>query len=189
MIVVRASYSEGQLLVWSEPESDRAWLLTAVAAIAPATKSYQFREAVVWLPSQGGKPVMAGGDVDAPCTIAPYVVAVLPLDALQAINVLAACADKRLAAPGVLIGDDLEYWVAAMRFAAGLAIRGQFLPGLLQRDGEYEARWAAVVGGADAARLEALAKAMPASARALGAPTQEQPPNTAAQSSSGGIGL
>ena len=94
---------------------------------------------------------------------------------------LASCLGKRLIEPGVLIGADLAYWSAAMKFAAGLAIRGQYLPGLTRRDDKYEARWMPVIAGTDAARLEAFAKAMPPAARALTFAEAEEPPQTPAQ--------
>ena len=94
---------------------------------------------------------------------------------------LASCLGKRLLEPGVLIGADLAYWSAAMKFAAGLAIRGQYLPGLTRRDGDYEARWTPAIAGTDAARFEAVAKAMPPAARALTLEEAEEPPQTPAQ--------
>jgi len=92
---------------------------------------------------------------------------VLPLDAGHCIDLLAGCVGKRILAPGLLAGDDLSFWTAALRFAAGLVMRGQFLPGLEPDNGGYAARWTPVIGGEDLARLDALAKAMPPSARAL----------------------
>src|SRR2546428_900295 len=67
----------------------------------------------------------------------------------------------------VRFGEDLAYWTNALRFAARLVIRGQFLPDLKAEDRGYAARWTPVFAGIEAARLHALAKGMPPAARAL----------------------
>jgi SNF2 family DNA or RNA helicase len=142
---------------------------------------------VAWIPTRAGQPapssaLLAGAPIsDAECHLAPAIVTVLRLGARQAIDLLAACVGKRLAAPGVLIGEDLAYWTAALRFAAGLVLRGQFLPGLKAENGGCAARWTPVFAGADAARLHALAKAMPPAARALTFQAGEQAPEAAAE--------
>ena len=64
-----------------------------------------------------------------------------------------------------------------MRFAAGLAQRGQFLPTLERENDGWAARWMPVVTGADAATMESLAKAMPPAARSLTWETADREPS------------
>ena len=67
-----------------------------------------------------------------------------------------------------------------MRFTANLVIRGQYLPSLTRAGVEYEARWTPVISASDAARVEAISKAMPPSARAVvGGKDRSQPDNAA----------
>src|SRR5205807_2338762 len=134
------------------------------------------QEAVAWLPSTEQQPVPSMTD-DPPaedsCCVAPCIINALQLDAQQSLNLLAACGTRRLLRPGLLIGSDLSYWSAALRFAAGLVMRGQFLPGLEVANGDGRALWQPVFSGPDAGRLHALAKAMPPAARAVSHDTQE----------------
>ncbi len=189
MIALHAAFCPNALLVWREPEAGRAALL---AALADLGADFTFpkraaRQAVAWIPARGGRPAPSNAllddaaSADEGCSLAPSKVAVLPLEARQAIDLLAACAGKRLLAPGVLIGEDLSYWTAALRFAAGLVMRGQYLPGLMPENGGFAARWTPVFAGSDAARLHALAKAMPSAARALTWEKAGDAPDTAAE--------
>jgi SNF2 family DNA or RNA helicase len=189
MILLHAAFCPDSLLVWAEPEAGQAALLAAIAELGPEFR-YPKRsaaEAVAWLPGRNGRPApsspLLGGEPvpDGDCQLAAAGVTVLSLGAPQAISLLAACAGKRMLAPGVLVGEDLAYWPAALRFAAGLVMRGQFLPGLEPHHGGYAARWTAVLAGAEAGRLAALAKAMPPAARALTRHDAGQPPDTAAE--------
>lgn len=84
-----------------------------------------------------------------------------------------SCGNRSLLRPGLLIGSDLRFWSAALRFAAGMVMRGQFLPGVTSGNGDYAAVWQPVISGADIGRVIALAKGMPASARAISPDIQE----------------
>ena len=154
MIVLHAAFHNNQLLLWSEPES--------AAGAGPRV------QARAWLPAPKAH------------VVAPHEILARSLQGSEAVDFLASCLGKRLIEPGVLIGADLAYWAAAMKFAAGLAIRGQYLPGLTRGDDKYEARWKPVIAGLDAARLDAFAKAMPPAARALTFAEAEEPPQTPA---------
>jgi SNF2 family DNA or RNA helicase len=175
MIVLHAAFYQDAVLWWAEPEAGKKGLLDAIAQLGVKFK-YPKRmamEAVAWLPTRQGRPLPSSAlvgeapAVDEDCYLAPVIVSVLPLDARHSIDLLAECVRKRMLAPGLLAGDDLVFWALALRFAAGLVIRGQFLPDLKPDDGGYAARWTPVIAGEDLARLETLAKAMPPSARAL----------------------
>jgi len=189
MIILHAAFCRDSLLVWAEPEAGTRALLAAVAELGAGLKypARATRKAVGWLPTRGAQPAPSSALLaeaslsDDGCDLAPEIVTALRLGARQAIDLLAACVGKRLAAPGVLIGEDLAYWTAALRFAAGLVTRGQFLPGLEAENGGYAARWTPVFAGEDAARLDALAKAMPPAARAFTFEAGDKAPDTAAE--------
>jgi len=113
--------------------------------------------------------------------LTPWTVTTLPLSPEQAVEVLCACVGRQTLAPGVVVGGDLAFLATAMRFAAALVARQQFLPGVTDDTGAYRARWGPVFAGPDADRLATLAKAMPHICRAL---TRESilPPETASRS-------
>jgi SNF2 family DNA or RNA helicase len=190
MIILRGAFCSGRLLIWGEPAAGKAALAGAVAELAggPKFPPRSMGKFVAWLPTCGGRPVaspvLADGDAvpDGECSLAPHPVFALPLEAAMAVGILAAAAGKRVAAPGILIGDDLVYWTGAMRFAAGLTARGQFLPGLEKESNGWAARWTPVIAGNDLARFEALAKSMPPSARALVESAREPQPDHPAAS-------
>ncbi|MGH9663269.1 MAG: DEAD/DEAH box helicase [Bryobacteraceae bacterium] len=194
MIVLHAAFRDGSLLVWgessegAEPKSARqkkpipAWFdagATALAATArdaglvPGASVREARQAVAWLPSLGGRalPSTALLAEDEPASegveLVPRRVAVLPLTGEGMLHAIAVCIGKRLLFPGVVAGGEVGYWTAALRMAAGLVARGQFLPGVQPIAGGFNACWKPVIAGADADRLRALASAMPPAARAL----------------------
>lgn len=184
MVILHAAFASGQLLVWGEPKLSKRELIAAVAQLGIGEKFTlrNTREVTAWLPTFDGDPVpsspLAGGKAipDGHCTLAPHVIATLPLHAKEAIDLLAACVAKRVAAAGVLIGDDLAYWATAMRFAATLVQRGQLLPGLLREGSGFTGRWTPLVTGPDTARFEALAKAIPSVARCLTSDSEDREP-------------
>jgi len=189
MIVLHAAFTGHRLMVWAEPDVGKTALLAAVAQLGTRLKFTRrdVHEVVAWLPTQDGRAApsgaLAGGTAipDEDCYLAPHIVEALPLDARRTVDLLIACAGKRVAAPGVLLGDDVAYWTAAMRFSGGLALHGQYLPSLARENGGWAARWTPIPTGADAARVEALAKAMPPCARALTWETKDHEPETSAE--------
>ena len=174
------------LAVWVEPEAGKAALVEAVGELGLTLKFGKriAKSALAWLPTLAGKPVPStpllvdGPLEEGPYAIAPHTVTVLPLSARHAIDFVAACVGKRMVRPGLLIGEDLIYWASALRFAADLVMRGQFLPGVARDESSYSAHWLAVY---DSAQLDALAKAMPPAARALTWKDAAAPPDTPAE--------
>ena len=130
-----------------------------------------------WLPSRGGHPLPsstligeapafeAESEADVPITHEPWLVSGLLLDPRESLDLLAASAGRAL--HGMIAGRDFSFWSHAVRVAASLVTRQRYLPGIVERDGEFFARWQPVWIGDDAARLEALAAGMPAVARAV----------------------
>lgn len=143
-------------------------------------------ELIVWRPMADGTPVPSNGilgeiPLAKDCHLSPAVIAALPLDAAQTFDLLTACLDKRMIAPGILIGCDLAYWVAAFKFTAGLVMNGQFLPGIVPGPRNARAAWRPIFTGTFASRMHSLARAMPPSARALTGEESDQPPAVPAE--------
>jgi SNF2 family DNA or RNA helicase len=187
MLVLHAAFATRRLLVWMEPEPDQVGLVEAVARAGAKVARNQLVDAVVWMPFREDKPtpsVALVGDMPLPdeeCYLAPAVVNVAPLEAGPACDLLAACADKRVLAPGLIVGEDLAFWAHAMRFASGLVARAKHLPTLRREESGYFARWLPVVSGQDASRFAALARAMPPVARAATFDDSDDPPATPAE--------
>jgi SNF2 family DNA or RNA helicase len=73
----------------------------------------------------------------------------------------ARAAEQRVIEPGLVAGDDLRFWSAALAFAVGLVTRERFLPGLRQRNKQWYAVWEPVIAGDDLDRFTQLVGAAP----------------------------
>ncbi|MGH9671761.1 MAG: hypothetical protein ACRD44_01145, partial [Bryobacteraceae bacterium] len=194
MFILHAALDRGVLLMWAEasertraprtrvpPDSPfdpgKTTLLALAHEMGIAVKTT--RRVVVWLPSAGDAPVPAGV-VAGDTAIQPWTITALEVQPGNTTDLFAAAIGKRLLRPGLLIGNDLAFWAAALRFAAGLVMRGRFLPGLVAGDDHAVARWQPVIAGVDAERLRDLAAAMPPAARAVGIHPGGEPPQTPA---------
>ncbi len=165
-------------------------LLTALAEVFSGLqlKESDFEKVAVWLPSVAGQAlasnVLIADPVESksPPVLSPWTVTALPLATVEAIELLSLCVDKQMLSPGVVVGWDLKYWAAAMRFAGAITVRQQFLPSVVKEDGKYHARWQPVFAGQDAERLQKLARAMPQVCRAMATSKAEvqTPPDAAA---------
>jgi superfamily II DNA or RNA helicase len=128
---------------------------------------------VAWLPTAQGMPIPSSGLVaDAPAStarprLAPWSIAAVALTPADAVQLLCRCADAETLATGVAIAPDLRFWALALRLAGALVARQRFLPGIERDAAAWRAVWTPLVEGRDVERLNALAEAMPASARAL----------------------
>ncbi len=122
-------------------------LIAALVAGGVTPTNLRVESAVVWLPSVDATPVASRGLVADPpgsldqVELLPWTIsaAAMPWDA--AIELLCQCAGRHTLTPGVIIGEDLAYWTAAMRLAAALAARQHFLPDLVEEEGVLLARW------------------------------------------------
>ena len=159
------------------------------AALATACKPGEGKGALgqpmwVWLPTRGDAPVPSSSmvaeapDSKAAPRLAPWSVTARRLTRDETVDLLCACADRPTLAPGVLIGDDLAFWSAALRLAGSLVARQQYLPGMAPHEGGYRACWQPVFAADDAGRLSRLARAMPPVARAGSQVGAAEPPAT-----------
>jgi len=155
------------------------------APLGNKPRKAQSRPMLIWVPARGAVPVPSGPLVaEVPASrarpkLSSWTVTTLPLEPAAAVDLLCGVADRQTLAPGVLVGRDLAFWAGALRLAASLVARQQFLPGVTEQNGAYRARWEPVFAGADAERLADMARRMPASARAMSDPETTAPPETA----------
>jgi len=150
-------------------------LRDAVAGVADLSKvrKKDFEQVFAWLPTRQGKPTASTPLIAAPLEstgderLVPWAVTALPLQAGDCLALLCACVGKELLKPGVVLGNDLAYWVAAMRLAGAVVARQQFVPAVVKTQGGYRAYWKLVIAGPDNSRVRQLAESMPPAAQAI----------------------
>ncbi|MGE0132514.1 MAG: DEAD/DEAH box helicase [Blastocatellales bacterium] len=144
--------------------------------------------ATAWLPAVDGLPVASSPLIAEPPSstskagIAPWAVAAIPLSTAEAVDLLCRCVDRETLAAGVIVGNDLAFWAAAMRLGGAMVAREQFLPTIEAIEDFYRARWEPVFAGTDAQRAQRLAKTAPQVCRALTLPDAGAPPDAPALS-------
>jgi SNF2 family DNA or RNA helicase len=127
---------------------------------------------ILRLPTADNQPIPSSPLIAEPpdpkreAILFPWKVSALRLSWEQTAEFICACMGKQVLTPGIMVGKDLSFLSQALRFAASLVTRQQFLPGLAGENGKVMARWKPVLQGPDADRLAALARAMPPVLRA-----------------------
>ena len=143
------------------------------AGLAPSDTNCHCRTAIARLPSRKNKPQVSSPLISespgssATTAISPWQVTALNLPPPAEIEFLSICVGQELLAPGIIIGKDLAFWTITLRFAASLAARQRFLPGLAEIQGTYYARWEPLLSGTDGHTVAKLAGRMPSVCRAL----------------------
>ena len=143
------------------------------AGLGQLLKGLASETAVTWLPTHQNRPLASSPLISEssaslkPVAISPWQVTTLALSPSAEVELLCACVNQEVLAPGVIIGKDLRFWATALRFAGSLAARQRFLPGLTEIRGTYYARWEPVVSGNDSGVATRLAAIMPQVCRAL----------------------
>ena len=89
------------------------------------------------------------------------------LDSSNLIALLSRTMGKHVLAPGVIVGEDLEYLADVMRLAGSIVARQQYLPDVRRDNSGYIAVWRPIVTGVDSERFDALASKMPGAVWAL----------------------
>lgn len=139
-----------------------------------------------WLPSTPRVPLPSStllpeaDSTDVP-QIMPWRIPCILLPSGQEIALLLAVADRHILSPGVVVGNDVAFWVDAVRLAAGMVIRQRFLPGIEIREGVACAVWEPVPAAADRERAASLSTRMPPAARALTPRDHTESPNSSAR--------
>ena len=203
MIIIHAAQLSGTLMLWGE-DSDRpsqsdqmpdgrhprcadARRFIEAVGVTPEDPAAAEVEATIWLPSRGNNPVpsetLAGPAPKsrAKPSIKPWRVPALRLSSGQAIELLQRCHNRRVLTPGMALSPDVAYWRHVVLFAAALTARQQYLPNIIQDGDHTKAVWTPLYIGDDAHRLAELAKAMPASTRAMTTASVDRPPTTPPQ--------
>ncbi len=140
--------------------------------------------AAIWLPASDGQPIASSPLIAEPpssngeAVISPWAVAAIPLHIAEAVDLLCRCVNRETLAAGIIIGNDLAFWAAAMRLGGVMVAREQFLPGIEPGEDFYRARWEPVFAGADGQRLQLLVRTAPQACRALTAANAEAAPET-----------
>jgi hypothetical protein len=145
----------------------------ALASAAVVTRTGLARPFTAWLPTKNGAALPSSvlvsddADPDPRAPAKPWTVTAIPLPPGHAIALLRAAAGKPLITPGVTGGDDLRFFCAVLRFAAGLVGAGQFVPGIARDRAAFHARWVPFLQGETARAFTRLAQAAPRAALAL----------------------
>jgi len=192
VILVHGALVRQGLHVWGESDQDLSprELSAALAGAVPGlTMDGVGRERLVaWLPTAHRRPLPSSPLLETAVPpprrgpaprLAPWDVSTIPLTAAQAVLVLGSAAGRDTLAPGLVVSKDLAFWALVLRFAGALALRQRFLPGMIEADEGWRARWTPVLDGGDAQRRVRLAKAMPGACRAL-AHARDRPPDVPA---------
>ncbi|MBF0135833.1 MAG: DEAD/DEAH box helicase [Magnetococcales bacterium] len=135
----------------------------------------------IWLPTHADAPLASSGLIadpppaDAEVTVAPWTVTAFAMHPEETLQLLCISMGKEMLAPGIVVGDDLIFWGAALRLASSLVARERFLPGINKEGDELAARWIPCLTEIDAIHLRDLAIAMPAAARAFTFDSGHQP--------------
>lgn len=131
------------------------------------------RPMVAWLPTVDNQPVPSSPLIgESPesvgaMALVPWKVTGLQLPIAKAIEFLCRCIGKQILGPGMIVGKDLSFWSTALRFAAALVTKEQFLPEVSEIRGTHFSRWRPIFSGVDSERPSKLGKSMPDVARAL----------------------
>jgi SNF2 family DNA or RNA helicase len=215
MIILHASFLEGEFLLWGEmPEKPETLAVkrprnksdlrgnpakpkplrydAGVKKLSSGLKEIGFdfkvikkspRTMVAWLPTVDDQPVPSSPLIGEPpesakkANLVPWKMTGLQLPLEKAVEFLCRSIGKQILGPGIIVGKDLTFWAAALRFAGALVSKGQFLPDISEIHGVSVAHWRPIFSGFDSERLSNLGKSMPAVARALSV-KDASPPTT-----------
>jgi SNF2 family DNA or RNA helicase len=186
VILLHGALVRQTLHVWGESDRELAprELAGALTEAVPGLSANlaALERLVAWLPTAERRPLPSSPllETSVPRSrraprLMPWDVSTIPLTPAQAVVLLGSAAGRDTLAPGLIVSKDLAFWARLLRFAGALALRQRFLPGMVEADGGWRARWTPVLDGADALRRVKLAKAMPGACRALSAERSRSP--------------
>ncbi len=191
------SVGGGQLYLWGEvpPENQEQSISSLGLLYATAAKNLvnaasetgvrlQAKQAVslwAWLPTRNGIPLPSGPLIsdlpheDGELSLTAWQITAIQLPVEEAVNFLGACGGKKMLAPEILLGSDVQFFVKVLRFTASLTAHEQFLPGLHNQESDYQARWQPVLTGRGEEKATLLARAMPHACRTLTLNAETEP--------------
>ena len=201
MILLHAALAGPTLHVWGESDrelSPRELSAALAEAVPGLTTGLAAPERLVaWLPTAQRRPLASSPLLETAAAakpagrarLVPWPVSTIPLTPAQAVVLLGSAAGHDTLAPGLVVSRDLAFWAQVLRFAGALALRQRFLPGLIENEEGWRARWTPVLDGADAQRRVRLAKAMPGAGRALSSARDAPPEATALEALDAALGM
>jgi superfamily II DNA or RNA helicase len=182
MIVLHISIEDAVPYLWSEGRAvgDRLDLQRAVAAIGLDWKMLKSNtsERLAWLPSQGERPVPSStliqSDTDArkKIKLLPHPVVARALNVAEALALVELAQNGNVPGSGVIFGNAIFWLKQAIRLAVTLVARESFLPAVMFRNENWEARWLPVPDEETDRALENLISAMPAVCRCFALKSQ-----------------
>src|SRR4030042_3993925 len=216
MIILHASFLEGEFLLWGETPGEPATSVVrkprsknhlradpanpiplpydaGAEKLSSVLKEIGFALKVIkktsrlmcaWLPTLDNQPIPSSPLIgESPesvgaMALVPWKVTGFRLPLEKSIEFLCGCIGKQIMGPGVIVGKDLSFWATALRFAAALVTKEQFLPGVSEIRGTHLSRWRPIFSGVDSGRLSKLGKSMPDVARALSFKEKDASPPT-----------
>jgi len=87
----------------------------------------------VWVPTDDGQPfpsstlIAESPELTSSTEVVPWKVTSLRLPREWLVEFLCGCIGKQTLGPGVILGKDITFWAAALRFAGALVAKQQFL--------------------------------------------------------------
>src|SRR4030042_1969375 len=192
MIILHASFLEGEFLLWGEiPKEPRNLEVkkpryrsnlradpanpiplpydAGVEKLSSVLKKIGFdfkvikkstRPMVAWLPTVGNQPIPSSPLIGEPpesakkANLVPWKMTGLQLPLEKAVEFLCRSIGKQILGPGIIVGKDLTFWAAALRFAGALVAKGQFLPDISEIHGVSIAHWRPIFSGFDDERSQ-----------------------------------
>ena len=231
MIVLHGSWLDDQWFLWGEdvsgkPEaavfdnepplwgcSREALTASASATTAAALAPADARLLTAWLPAAKARPLSSQPwqrrATPTAATLQPFGVWALPLPSAALFELLAAAANDRRLARGVMAGHTVTAWADLQRYAGAIIARHQFLPEIHRAaeqtsaeptpapasevlkvaDTSYEARWSSALDKLEQRRFNALAASLPPAAVCLTASAAAAPPDEPPADRAGSYGL
>jgi len=168
----RKAPANGEALCYDAGAEKLLSVLNEIGFDFKGTKK-SIRSMIVWLPTVDNQPVPSSPLIGEPpesvrrASLSPWKVSVLRLPPERTAEFLCRCIDKQILIPGVVVGKDSSFWTMALRFAAALVTKGEFLPDVREMDGVSFAHWRPIFSGFGNKTLSKLGNSMPAVARAL----------------------
>lgn len=151
-------------------------LIDVLEPIAPELRSQSARMATykIWLPSNDGKPIPSSAMLVDESTfdrrsdgLTPWAVHGVMVRPHELASMFVAADNQHILARGTYLANEFEFLSLCLRFAASLVVRQQYVPGIVEKEGLFYARWQPTFIKDDRAHLAELAAMAPPVIRAL----------------------
>lgn len=155
-----------------------ARILSAIEQSALPEEMDSSRVATIqaWLPSAENFPVPSSRllctdddvfEFQPPTKHLPWAIDTVAMHALEIVALVERAQTGHILTPGVILSSEFSFIVQLARFSSALVARQQYLPGVVQRGGDYFACWKPIFSPDDHAKIQDFADLMPPVVRAL----------------------